>query len=317
MQIAFRRMPFHDEGSNTFPLVQLLGVASNWDGGRTPRQNFDRMFSKAIYAGTVDVVGLSNPTLLEQVIRGPAYSSLTRERLFERMAKGQFRLLAELDRNERRLAASLGLNKVKELDSLFDSVLGWPLWYCLEIRNSLWEISQLGDAIIIANNHRIPYIPSPPRPDVNDAARYVSQVFPHESDEDLDMLHMGIYCLKHAEATGNLAQYILTYEALFNTYARLEFKSALAEVTWIEVLAHVNRWYRTLQVHIPILDRYGPTETMLRNWPSLTPYGINLKIGTRSGDTPFILEPVSPVSLQKQFPAISLPSSTRHIAERC
>ncbi|MEM5385913.1 hypothetical protein VSR68_20250 [Paraburkholderia phymatum] len=124
---------------------------------------------------------------------------------------------------------------------------------------------------------------------------------------------MGIHYLNIAEATWNLPQYVITYEALFNTFAKLEsrrgFDECAAEAAWIETLAHANRWFRTLE-----LDMSGRTPRELTGQlASLSRYGIHLRTTVPVEIEMLHLERWYPVTLKKRFPLMSIPDSVERI----
>jgi hypothetical protein len=279
MDLPFRRMTIGDVDEARATL-SLPSVKSHWDGGISPSRNVERIQSKTLFAFAADAIGCSNPTIVERAVTGPSYSSLERKRLFERLTKGEYRLAAGLARKEPHLRNLLGKLQKRAGHINVERILNWPLWELLDADFNRWEIESVSDQIEVFCYYDEP---APPRPDVYDIERYFHRLFPFDyegqgcgPEHDCQMLHMAILCLHRALATSNLAQYIITYESLFNKYLNPATfgDDFLIEVVWTETLSHVNRWFRTLELHVDWLET---PEELFDRCLNLRGYGIDLR----------------------------------------
>ncbi|WP_162600726.1 hypothetical protein [Paraburkholderia sp. C35] len=307
MQIAFRRiirdLPYDDP---PFTVVRLPLIPSASDGGRTASKNIEHMQSRMLFAMAAERVGIAHHGILDKAAAGDSADSLNRFRFFERLEKGEFRVAKALERREKRFLASL--RAVRGLEDATRHMLSWSLWEYLEPTLGNWELARRAEDLAEDCGYEPP---APPRPDISDVARYVSELFPAGYHDEWNMLHMGIHCLNVAEATWNLAQYIVTYEALFNQFAILPFEECVVAALWIETLAHANRWFRTLEVSMTSHGTRRELATSLST--SLGPYGIHLRIAKSVGLEILHLERWYPTATSDRFPAISLPDSTEKI----
>jgi hypothetical protein len=286
MDLPFRRMTIGDVDKPKATLC-IPSVKSHWDGGITPSRNVERMRSKTLFAIAADAIGCSNPTIIERDIVGPSYSSSERKRLFERLRKGEYRMVAGLARKEPHVTNLVGKLQKRARHIDVETVLNWPLWKLLDTDFNRWEIESISDEI---EAFCLYCEPTPPHPDVFDIDRYFCELFPFEyegqgiaGEYDCQMLHMAILCLHRALATSNLAQYIITYEALFKKYLNSATfaDDFLIEVVWIEVLSHVNRWFRNLELHVDWLES---PEELFDRCLNLREYGIQLRAFCTSRD---------------------------------
>jgi hypothetical protein len=126
------------------------------------------------------------------------------------------------------------------------------------------------------------------------------------------MLNMAILCLNRAASTLNLAQYIITYEALFDAYLREPFDDCcIWEVIWIETLSHVNRWFRTLELYTSWIET-GPD--ILDKCMHLRDYGIDLKASYPNWKM-LRADVLYPPPFREKFSAICLPNSIKAITK--
>ncbi|MFM0196826.1 hypothetical protein PQQ65_27360 [Paraburkholderia strydomiana] len=264
------------------------------------------MQSRVLFAMAADRIGIAHHGILDKAAAGDSADLLNRFRFFERLAKGEYRVAKGLERREKRFLASIGA--VRGLEDASRNMLSWPLWEWLEPTPRNWELAKRAEDLAEACGYEPP---SPPRPDVSDVARYVSELFPAGYYDEWTMLHMGIHCLNVAEATWNLAQYVVTYEALFNQFARLPFEQCDVVALWIETLAHANHWFRTLELSMTSQGTRRELATSLST--SLGKYGIDLRITKPAGLETLNLERWYPTAIRDRFPTISIPDSTEAI----
>src|SRR5882757_4289083 len=99
MHLAFRRIPAEDD-NKPVAILRIPGVTSHWSGGLTSTRNVERIQSKAVFSLGAETTRYSNPTWMERAVTGASYSSLERNRIFERLAKGEYRVVAGLARQE-------------------------------------------------------------------------------------------------------------------------------------------------------------------------------------------------------------------------
>jgi hypothetical protein len=264
------------------------------------------MQSRVLFAMAAGRIGIAHHGILDKAAAGDSADSLNRFRFFERLEKGEYRVAKGFERSEKRFLASLGA--VRGLEDASRNMLSWPLWEWLEPTPRNWELAKRAEDLAEACGYEPP---SPPRPDVSDVARYVSELFPAGYLDEWKMLHMGIHCLNVAEATWNLAQYIVTYEALFNQFEKLPFEQCDVVALWTETLAHANQWFRTLELSMTSQGTHRELATSLST--SLGQYGIDLRKTTRIGQEILHLERWYPAVLKGRFPAMSIPDSTEEI----
>ena len=117
MHLAFRRIPPEDD-NKPVAILRIPGVTSHWSGGGlTSTRNVERIQTKTVFSLGAETTGHSNPTWMERAVTGTSYSSLERNRIFERLAKGEYRVVAGLARQEPTLRTSFGDLRSPEVTS--------------------------------------------------------------------------------------------------------------------------------------------------------------------------------------------------------
>jgi len=306
MTIPLHRLSSEDEGCYKSQFV-LPKIECAWAGGRTQKRNVERMQARAIYALAASVVHDENPTHLERAILGDLYAPHDRLRLFERLKKGEYRVVKNLQRGERRL--HVALDKLVESGGDVFSILVWELWPMLdEGETPLWRRAAETPFIEFVCSYEVP---DPPEGDMSDAARYVSELFPPRIDS-LGHLTMGIHCLKLAEASGNLTQYVLTYEGLFNRFF-LENFNCFEAVIWWEVLAHLNRWFRVLELITQ--DYPDRNKQLFYKCSQLERFGIYVRAQEQLGPVKIFRSYPTTSATRNLFPTIRLPPTTNLVRD--
>jgi hypothetical protein len=271
------------------------------------------MQSRILFSMAACAARTQNPSEIERSLAGPEYSAAERSRFYERLKKGEYRLQKGLNRGEKKLENEL-LRLENKVGPIVREFLEWPLWAWLgEGDFGWWDLN--------AQEEELYYfwwrhIPAPPEPNLIDVDRYLHSLLFHTDSPDPGMLNMAVYCLKLAELNGNLAQYILTYEGLFNAYLTYDFAGqCYLEVAWLEIMAHLNRWYRLLELHKRSPESRNEVRDRCR---ALNDYGIHLTIERRLFDDDklpqYVFEPKYTVP-KEPFPDIHISQPTFVIRE--
>ncbi|UVE70318.1 hypothetical protein L2Y90_31305 (plasmid) [Burkholderia pyrrocinia] len=253
-----------------------------------PRKNIERIQCFLTYLIAAEACDTYAPYGIEKRLKGAEFRNVDRARFWDRVARGDYQLYTRLKRKQStpikqwELLSSL-TNKAEELRTspLWDLLLNdtIPVYQLIYQRN---EIERICDY----------KVPLPPSSSISDATRYVDELFcgtlagkEFRSDSAIySQLLMGVYCLRLAGAKWNLAQYILTYEGLFNVFFLHHSYDKFQWILWGEILGLVNQWYRELQ----ILPSTSPDEDILDKCMNLQQYGIRFHPLNRKGKILFI-----------------------------
>jgi hypothetical protein len=144
-------------------ILRIPGVTSHLSGGLTSTRNVERIQSKAVFSLGAETTGYRNPTWVERAVTGASYSSLERNRIFERLAKGEYRVAAGLARQEPNL--TYVVRRLEELGGDVEGLLSWPLWELLDGRLDPWDLEKMSDEVEAFSYY---CVPAPPHPDVFD-----------------------------------------------------------------------------------------------------------------------------------------------------
>lgn len=268
-------------------LMPILETDSSWMP-KNPRKNIEHLQCFLTYLIAAQVCDTYTPYGIEKRLQGVGFRNVDRARFWDRVAKGNYQLYTRIEKRQSipvkqwELLGSL-TNKAEELRTS-------PLWELL--LNDTTSTQQL-----IAQHYKIEKIcgykvPSPPKPSISDATRYVNELFcgafegkEFQSDDAIyAQLLMGVFCLRFAGSTSNLAQYILTYEGLFHVFSRHHSYDKFQWILWGEILGFITCWYSELEIVPSTL----PAESIIEKCMGLQQYGIQFHPLKRNGKALFI-----------------------------
>lgn len=247
MNIAFRRIGLGSQASgHCVELVPIKLVMKSDD----PAKELGRMLSQLMLSVACSATGKNSPYEVERKLMGDDFNPSERPKVWERMDSGALRLKRIISKNAPGTTQQLKL--LRALTKNGDELLELPLWDLLAVKDfTLRELESLIVRIKETAQFDIP--PSPMATD-RDAARY-SEVFrrPLEVGNPAGraILQVALFCLRRAEVTGNLPQYVLTYEAILNANLNIWKREPLLPEAWLLTLGHLSRWYSRVEILPP------------------------------------------------------------------
>ncbi|EOH6072764.1 hypothetical protein ACMAVI_001861 [Burkholderia cenocepacia] len=240
----------------------------------SPKRDIERIQCLLTYLCAAKACRTFSTYGIEKRLQGENFRTVERTRFWERTAEADYRLYAHLAREQAIVTEQWKL--LQRLTDRAEALRTYPLWALLPDKPiSTFDLKSRSTEIERFCGYPIP---RPPSACVSDADRYIDEVFcgalrGKELKNEVDVyarLLMGVYCLRSAVERSDLAQYVLTYEGLFNTFP-LHNTYDIPWILWGEVLAHLNYWYRELE----ICPTASSAEEAINECANLKSYGIN------------------------------------------
>ena len=289
----FRRLPSVDGIPGHYFCFPELRACNRWE--RTTKQHdIEGMQCLFNFHVVIDACKTASSYGIEKVLAGRELQTDNRTRFWERVAKCQVNLYEAVSGK-----SQIATEQRERLERVTDSaerLRRLPLW-------SLLSTEPVAASDLVLRKGEIEdlcgyAVPLPPAASVEDAVRYRNELFSgvhgalqyrgELSREVLEefqntglidektfyaWLQMGLYYLRLAEATTNMAQYILTYEHLFSVLESGETFGWVERTIWTEVLIHLHRWGRVLRMY----PNGTSVADALNECMALRQYGIRFK----------------------------------------
>ncbi|NTX26717.1 hypothetical protein HT746_06125 [Burkholderia pyrrocinia] len=303
--IDFRRSSWPDDPKGHYFYFPMLDVINSWMA-QSQQRELERMQCILTYLIAWAACGTRTAYGIEKHLMGDNFLVEDRTRFWERVARADLRLYARLDQGEQRATQQWEL--LRKLTGEAEALRNFPLWKFLHnspIRNI--ELSTEKERVEKLCGY---LMPRPPTASVSDTSRYIDELFggtlsgvdEKNDDEVYAWLNMALFCMRYAEASSNLAQYIITYEGLFNAFI-CHGAYEISWIVWEEVLVQINRWCRFLKFRTSSPSSNEAMKTL----KELKKYGIESDT-TRHDDQVFCCWRSSSFADELRFPNLYLNS---------
>ncbi|MDE2203260.1 MAG: hypothetical protein KGJ38_11145, partial [Burkholderiaceae bacterium] len=186
---------------------------------------------------------------IEKTLMGDAFATDAPTRWWERLGHRKLDLPRALARDDR--TATMWMDRLARHTDAAHRALAMPIWSLSQTdRASVnavmsWRqaVEQLGVSI-----------PSPPTRSKRSVKQYVDALYHPVSSRETCWagLNVAVFCLRLAQAKGDLSHYALTYETLISDEWKFAISSQAAELrnVWRNLRTFYDEWFSTLAVSV-------------------------------------------------------------------
>lgn len=201
--------------------------------------------SRLVYDIACETLGVWTPYAVEKQLMGNAFVPSERSRWWEKLRYGRLDLPRALARGDP--ASKAWLERLARRTNDASRVLSMPLWALSTIGGVTVEAVVSWRGPVSAMGVPIPEFPAHTK---QSARRYVDQLFEPIGSPGTTWagLNVALFCLRLAQARGDLASYALTYEAIASERWRCCMMCAgpAADQCWRQLAMFYGEWFSTL-----------------------------------------------------------------------
>ncbi|HZG18618.1 MAG TPA: hypothetical protein VE092_01275 [Herbaspirillum sp.] len=200
-----------------------------------------RLLAEEVFDIAARALNAGTPYEIEQILTGESFLPDERTRWWERLRKGSYDLIGALKRNEPK--ARDWMRRLAKHTNEADRLLAMPLWKLSEPGvasvNVMWTWRSAVENMGVV-------IPKFPDRSESSACRYKESLLSLLRNYQTTMagINTALFCLRLAQAQGNLGCYILTYEKIVADKWPWSTNLFLGKL-----LLFYAEWFSTLQIH--------------------------------------------------------------------
>lgn len=208
-------------------------------------------------------LGVETPHAIEKILSGESFSLDAPSRWWEGLRDG-FDLVRALARKDPK--SRMWMDRLSKYTDEANSVFAMPLWKLSEIGGASVSAVLSWRLTVEAMGVPIPKFPDRSKASVAQYVELLSEPLRHLNTMWAGV-NVAIFCLRLAQARGNLALYALTYETLIDDrwswYARSQSELG-------KLLLFFGEWFSTLQLHV------STEADLIEIEEELTAYGLSV-----------------------------------------
>lgn len=216
-----------------------------------PRGNHHlrRYQSRLVFDIACQTLGVWTPYAVEKQLMGDAFVPGERTRWWEKLCYGRLDLPRALERRDP--VSKMWLDRLADETSEATRVLSMPLWALSTIGHVTVDAVVSWRGAVSAMGLPIPEFPTRSK---QGGKLYVNQLFEPMGSGDTTWagLNIALFCLRLAQARGDLASYVLTYEAIASDRWRRCMMCAgpAADQCWRDLAMFYGEWFSTLRLRV-------------------------------------------------------------------
>lgn len=211
-----------------------------------PRGNWhlNQYQTREVFNIACKALRVHTPYAIEQRLAGESFLPDERSRWWEKLSCGRLDLVRALSRKDP--AAQMWMNLLSQHTKEADTLLAMPLWKLSGIGGASVNTVLTWRRSVEAMGVQIPQFP---RKSEISSLRYTKRLLEALKDPETMWagLNVAIFCLRLAQAQGNLAHYILTYETIIDE----RWSACQRDISELgNLLRFYAEWFSLLQLHI-------------------------------------------------------------------
>lgn len=200
--------------------------------------------AREVFHIACETLGVETPYAIEKLLSGESFESADPPRWWEKLRDGRFDLVRALARNDPKSREWMG--RLSKYTDKANRMLAMPLWKLSQPSRVSVNAVVTWRPAVEAMGVQIPQFPDRSK---NCGLRYAEQLFKLLKNPQTRCagINVAVFCLRLAQARGDLAHYVLTYETLVDDkwfwYARSQSQLG-------DLLLFYGEWFSTLQLDV-------------------------------------------------------------------
>ncbi|MBY4791651.1 hypothetical protein [Burkholderia multivorans] len=243
----------------------------------TPRGNryLRHCQSRLVFDIACETLGVSTPYAIEKRLVGDAFAPDNRSRWWEKLRYKRFDLPRALKRGDP--VSRMWMERLAKQTSEASQALAMPIWALSSRGRVTVDAVMSWRTAVEAMGVSIPKFSAR---STQSAKRYVDQLCAPLRSPDTVWAgaNVALFCLRLAQARGDLANYALTYETIASDTWRFDMMNAglPADEAWGQLATFYGEWFSTLRLNV------GNEADLMEVLEELRAYGLSTELASIS-----------------------------------